>query len=179
MKLKRGDTAILIVDDQERLVPAVSNREAMIERTRMLLQGLKALGVPMIVSEQYPKGLGPTIPEIAELIDSEPLPKMTFSCYADEELRKAIDATGCSSVLVCGTETHVCVLQSAIDMKNAGKNVVIVEDCVSSRKPHDIEIGLRRAEEEGVCISTAETVLFELLERADSPEFKIISKLIK
>lgn len=180
MKCKRGNTAVLVVDYQEKLIPAICNKDTLIPRTRILLEGLRELGVPIIISEQYPKGLGATLPEIQEAAgEAKAYAKTSFSCWDNEELRAAIDATGCDTILVCGTETHICVLQSAIDMVEAGKQVLIVEDCVGSRFPHDIEVGLRRAEQEGVRISTTETVLFEMLRFSGTPEFKVISKLIK
>lgn len=180
MKLKKEDTAVLVVDYQEKLMPAMHNKEEFIARTRILLQGLTAMNIPIIVSEQYPKGLGSTVPEIKEVLGVAPvLPKTTFSCLDDQAIRTAIEATECGTVLICGAETHICVLQSAIDLVESGKNVMIVADCVGSRFPHDMEVGLRRAEEEGVRISTAEAVLFELLGKAGGPEFKIVSKLIK
>lgn len=180
MKCKRDDTAVLVVDYQEKLIPAICNKEKLIPRTRILLEGLRQLGVPIIISEQYPKGLGATLPEIREAAgDAKAYAKTSFSCWDNEGLREAIDATGCRNILVCGTETHICVLQSAIDMVEAGKQVLIVEDCVGSRFPHDIEVGLRRAEQEGVRISTTETVLFEMLRAAGTPKFKAISRLIK
>ena len=180
MKCKRDDTAVLVVDYQEKLIPAICNKEKLIPRTHILLEGLRQLGVPIIISEQYPKGLGTTVPEIREAAgDAKAYAKTTFSCWDNEELREAINATGCRNILVCGTETHICVLQSAIDMVEADKQVLIVEDCVGSRFPHDIEVGLRRAEQEGVRISTTETVLFEMLRAAGTPEFKAISRLIK
>lgn len=180
MKLKKDDTAVLVIDYQEKLMPAMHNREAFIARTRVLLQGLAALDIPVIVSEQYPKGLGTTVPEIQEVLGVAPrLPKTTFSCLDDDAIRAALDATGCQSILICGSETHICVLQTAIDLRETGKDVMIVEDCVGSRFAHDMEIGLRRAEEEGVRLSTTEAVLFELLGKASGTAFKTISKLIK
>lgn len=181
MKCRRDNTAVLIVDYQTKLIPAIGHKEELIKRSRILLEGLKLLGIPMIISEQYPKGLGPTVPEIRETVGDEvkALPKTTFSCWNDEGLREAINTTGCSNILVCGTETHICVLQSAIDMKMAGKDVLIVEDCVGSRFDNDKAVGLKRAEQEGIRLSTTETVLFELLQAAGSAEFKAISKLIK
>ncbi|HBI64048.1 MAG TPA: hydrolase [Clostridiales bacterium] len=180
MKLKREDTAILIVDYQEKLMPAMHNKDAFIPRTCMLLQGLKALDIPMIVSEQYPKGLGSTVPEIKEVLGVAPvLPKTTFSCLDDEAIRAAIEATGCGTILICGAEAHICVLQSAMDLIAMGKKAVLVEDCLGSRKAHDMEISLRRAEQEGVLLTTAEAVLFELLGKGSGATFKTISKLVK
>ncbi|MDO5547081.1 MAG: hydrolase [Eubacteriales bacterium] len=180
MKCRRDNTAVLVVDYQEKLIPAISDKEALLRRSNMLLKGLKTLGIPMIISEQYSKGLGVTVPEIREAVGDTPaMEKGCFSCWDDEGIREAVLATGCQNILVCGTEAHICVLQSAIDMKMEGKDVLIVEDCVGSRFPHDKEIGLRRAEQEGIRLSTAETVLFELTKVSGTPEFKIISKLVK
>lgn len=180
MKCRRDDTAVLVVDYQEKLIPAIYNKETLIPRTRMLLEGLQVLGIPVIISEQYPRGLGATVPEIREVVgDTKAYPKGSFSCWDDEGIQQAIKATGCKNILVCGTETHICVLESAIDMVADGYQVMLVEDCVGSRFPHDTEIGLRRAEQEGVRLSTAETVLFELTRVSGTPEFKAISKLIK
>ncbi len=180
MKCKRDDTAVLVVDYQEKLIPAICNKDTLIPRTRILLEGLRQMGVPIIISEQYPKGLGATVSEVREAAgDAKAYPKTSFSCWDNEELREAINATGCKNILVCGTETHICVLQSAIDMVEAGKHVLIVEDCVGSRFPHDKEVGLRRAEQEGIRTSTTETVLFEMLRFSGTPEFKTISQLIK
>ncbi len=180
MKLNREDTAVLIVDYQEKLMPAMHNKDAFIPRTRMLLQGINALDIPVIVSEQYPKGLGSTVPEIKEVLGIAPiLPKTTFSCLDDDALRTAIQATECNTILICGAEAHICVLQSAMDLVAMGKTVVLVEDCLGSRFAHDMEMGLRRAEQEGVLLTTAEAVLFELLGKASGPAFKTISKLVK
>ena len=180
MKLKKDDTAVLVVDYQEKLMPAMHNRDAFVSRTRILLEGLKTLNIPMVVSEQYPKGLGSTVPEIKEVIGVAPfMPKTTFSCIDDEGIRTAIETLDCKNIIICGSETHICVLQSAIDLLAMGKNVLIVEDCVGSRTEHEMQVGLRRAEEEGARISTTETVLFELLGKAQGAEFKTISKLIK
>lgn len=180
MKMKREKTAALVIDYQEKLMPAMHNREAFIARSRILLQGLNAMDIPMIVSEQYPKGLGVTVPEIKEVLGVVPiLPKTTFSCLDNDAIRTAVEATECDTVLICGSEAHICVLQSAIDLKAAGKEVFIVEDCVASRFPHDMEMSLRRAEEEGIYLTTTEAVLFELLGKASGQEFKTVSKLIK
>lgn len=180
MKLRKDDTAVLVVDYQEKLMPAMHNRDAFVSRTCVLLEGLKTLNIPMVVSEQYPKGLGSTIPEIKEVVGVAPyLPKTTFSCMDDEGIRTALETLDCSNIIICGSETHICVLQSAIDLLAMGKNVLIAEDCVGSRTEHEMQVGLRRAEEEGARISTTETILFELLGKAQGAEFKTISKLIK
>ncbi|WP_432619513.1 hydrolase [Butyricicoccus sp.] len=180
MRLKKETTMVLAVDYQEKLMPAMHNKDAFIPRTCLLLKGLKALDIPMIASEQYPKGLGSTVPEIKEVMGTVPyLPKTTFSCMDDAGLRTAVEATACDTVLLCGAELHICVLQTAMDLIEMGKKVVLVEDCVGSRTAHDMEIGLIRAQQEGVLLTTAEAVLFELLKNASGPVFKTISKLVK
>ena len=139
----------------------------------MLLKGLKALDIPAIASEQYPKGLGSTVPEVKEALGIVPyLAKTTFSCMDDTGIRTAIETIGCKNVLICGAEAHICVLQTAMDLLAAGKTPVLVEDCLGSRFAHDMEIGLIRAQQEGVLVTTAEAVLFELLGKASGSEFK-------
>lgn len=180
MKLRKNDTAVLVIDYQEKLMPAMHNRDAFVSRTRVLLEGLKVLGIPAIVSEQYPQGLGSTIPEIKEVLGVVPyMAKTTFSCMDNAGIRTAIKTLNCNNIIICGSETHICVLQSAIDLLAMGKNVLIAEDCVGSRTEHEMQVALRRAEEEGARISTTETILFELLGNAQDAEFKTISKLIK
>lgn len=181
MKLKKENTAVLVVDYQEKLMPAMHNKDAFIPRTNMLLQGLQALEIPMIVSEQYPKGLGTTIPEIKEALseDATVLPKTAFSLLDDEAIRAAIENLDRDTILICGAEAHICVLQSAMDLVAMGKTVVLVVDCLGSRTAFDMEIGLRRAQQEGVLLTSAEAVLFELQKVGSGPVFKTISKLVK
>jgi len=180
MRFLAEDTLALVVDYQERLIPAMHDREELIRRSVILLSGLKALGIPMVVSQQYTKGIGMTIPAITEAIGHlDYFEKMTFSCYDDEAIKTKIDGLGKKNIIVCGTEAHVCVLQSCIDLKAAGYNVVLVGDCVGSRRTYDKKMGLKRAAREGVFITTYEAILFELLRKAGGDVFKTISKLIK
>lgn len=180
MRLVLEDTMALVVDYQERLMPVMDEREALEKRSVILLEGLKALGVPMLMSQQYTKGIGMTIEPITEAVGSEAyFDKLSFSCYEDEAIRQAIEETGKRVVLVCGIEAHICVLQTCIDLKEAGYTPVLVTDCISSRKRSDVEIALERAKEEGILLTTSESILFELTRKAGTPVFKIISKLIK
>lgn len=180
MRLTKENTAVLVIDYQEKLMPAMHNKDAFIPRTCVLLEGLKALDIPMIASEQYPKGLGATVSEIKAAMGDAPfLPKTTFSCMADEGLRAAVEATGRENILLCGAETHICVLQTALDLLDMGKNVMLVTDCIGSRFAPDMQMGVERAKQEGVHVTTTEAVLFELLVKAGGPAFKTISKLIK
>ena len=181
MKLKKENTAVLVIDYQEKLMPAMHNKEAFIPRTEMLLKGLQALEIPMVVSEQYPKGLGSTVPEIKEVLseDAVVLPKTSFSLLDNDDLRAAIEKLGRDTILICGAELHICVLQTAMDLVAAGKQVVLVADCVGSRTAFDMETGFIRARQEGILMTSAEAVLFELQGVASGPVFKTISKLVK
>ena len=181
MRINANDTAVLVVDYQEKLLPAMSNLESLMDNSKKLLTGLKELEIPMIVTEQYSKGLGHTVPEIIECMGDSYVPyeKMTFSGICTEEIKAAVDALGKKNILVCGVEAHVCVLQSVIDLIAGGYNVLLVEDCIASRKVSDKETSVKRAIGEGALITSAEAVLFELTYGAKSPHFKTISKIVK
>ena len=183
MRIKREETIALFVDFQERMMPVITDGEAVIRRSVILLEGLKALDVPVVFLHQYPKGLGEIVPEIQTAAgDFTPLEKTSFSALGDEKITAEFErlrAAGIKNVLVCGVESHICVLQSCIDLVAAGFHPVMVADCVGSRNPYDREIGLRRAQQEGVLLTTVESILFELCERSGTEEFKAISKLVK
>ena len=180
MRLLLEDTMALVVDYQERLMPAIHNHEDLERRSTILLKGLKTLGVPMVLTQQYTKGIGMTIPAITEAVgSSEYFDKITFSCYDDGAVREKIENLGKKTVIVCGIEAHICVLQTCIDLKTAGYTPVLVADCISSRNAYDTEVALMRAQSEGILLTTTEAILFELTRRAGSPTFKEISRLIK
>ena len=180
MRLLRDDTLAFIVDMQERLVPAMSDKEDLIERNIVFAKGIKAMEIPLIISQQYTKGLGSTLPEIFEAAGTtEYFDKNAFSSWDDEKIKEAILASGKKNILVVGTEAHVCVLQSCLDMKAAGLNPVLVTDCIGSRKKNDKKFGIRRAIQEDILLTTAEAVLFELLQTSKSPYFKAISNIVK
>ena len=180
MRLLLEDTMALVVDYQERLMPAIHNHEDLERRSTILLKGLKTLGVPMVLTQQYTKGIGMTIPAITEAVgSSEYFDKITFSCYDDGAVSEKIENLGKKTVIVCGIEAHICVLQTCIDLKTAGYTPVLVADCISSRNAYDTEVALMRAQSEGILLTTTEAILFELTRRAGSPTFKEISRLIK
>ncbi len=180
MRIKAENTAILVIDYQERLVPAMHNSDDLIKKSTMLLKGMAVLGVPAIVSQQYPKGLGQTIPEITEALgENVVLDKTSFSVCQDDALMAALRICGKSNIAICGMEAHVCVLQSLIDLKALGFEPILVADCISSRNPYDKEVAITRAIQEGAAITTAEALLFELTEGAGNKNFKAISKLVK
>ena len=180
MRILKEDTMALVVDFQEKLMPVMAGAECLEARTNILIKGLKTLDVPMIITQQYTKGIGMTIPSIFESAETEEyFDKVTFSCFDDEAIRAKIEENGKKNVIVCGIESHICVLQTCIDLKEAGYNPILVVDCMSSRKESDKEIAILRAQQEGILLTTTEGILFELTSKAGNPTFKVISKLIK
>ena len=176
MRAYADETAVLVIDYQEKLVPVMGDSSEFISRSKILLQGLIELGIPVIVTQQYTRGLGETISSIKD-IDGIPdaFDKITFSCIRDDN----IERLNVKNVIVCGCEAHICVLQTVIDLLAEAYNVYLVTDCVASRKLSDKDAALIRARQEGAMITTSEAILFELLERAGSDMFKTISGLIK
>ena len=176
MRILREESIALVVDYQEKLVPVMKNREDLINQSQILLQGLQALKIPMIITQQYTKGLGTTVREITEAVGFEDyVEKISFSAY--EQVKDLI--TGKKYVIVCGIESHICVLQTVIDLAAAGYVPVVVEDCISSRKENDKKIALKRMRQEGAILTTTESVLFELLREAGTETSKKIQRLIK
>ena len=180
MKIKTDDTLALCIDFQEKLMPAINDGEQVLNKTAILVKGLKALNVPVIVTQQYTKGLGDTVdPVKSALGEYNVFEKTEFCGYDNIAIREAAESLGRKNILVFGAETHICALQTAIGFKDAGYNVILVEDCCGSRRQADKDSGVKRAMGEGIRISCCETVLFELTGRAGTDEFKIISKLVK
>lgn len=180
MRILTHEAGAVVIDYQEKLIPAISNRESLIQKSRTLLSGLSALGVPMVVSEQYKKGLGPTAPVIDELAANAPhIEKLSFSCCDTPELMDAISKMEKRFIIICGIEAHVCVLQTVIDLIEKDYRPVLVTDCVGSRFEADKEAAVSRAMQEGAIITTCEALLFELTRQAGTDVFKTISKLVK
>jgi nicotinamidase-related amidase len=180
MRIKVEDCVFVQVDVQERLFPHIAEKEELEKNLITLIQGLKLLEVPIIVNEQYKKGIGETIPSLRELTDDYPhFEKTTFSCCGNEDGLSAIKATGKKVVILAGIETHVCVLQTALDLLEEGLQPVLVTDCVNSRKAKDKETAIQRLVQAGVIPTTYESLLFELTVNAKNPVFKGISALVK
>ena len=184
MRITVDKAACLVVDYQEKLVPAMAGKEALMENSVKLIKGLRLLGVPITITGQYTRGLGLNLPEIFQAAGTEEyVDKLTFSAYEAEEVKAALggraEDAGPTAVIVCGIEAHVCVLQTCIDLKEAGYQPVLVTDCITSRKEADKETALRRAQQEGVLLTTSEAILFELTRKAGSEVFKEISRLVK
>jgi len=178
--LKREDSLLVVIDLQERLVAAMPDRETLLDRARRLIAGAKALGLPLLVTEQNPQGLGPTVPEIARLLEGvRPIPKTSFGCLGCEAFGAALRDTGRRSALLCGIETHVCVYQTACGLLAEGWRVEVVADACSSRNPADKAIGLEKCRDAGAGVTSVETALFELLRVAEGAVFKEIARIVK
>jgi nicotinamidase-related amidase len=179
MRICAENTMTIVVDYQERLMPVINEKEEIIRNSVKLLTGLDILGVPCIVSQQYPKGLGETIPAIREVTSQAVYyDKTSFSCYGDTAIKDAINAQARRNVILCGVEAHICVLQTAIDLRDAGFQTILVTDCIGSRKADDKKYGIKRAMHEGVILATYESVLFELTSDAKNQAFKSIANLV-
>lgn len=180
MRILRENTVGLVIDIQERLVPVMEENELLVENCRKLIEGLQILGLPLLVTQQYTKGLGETIEEIKSVIPNfEYIEKKDFSCLDEPVFAEKLALTGAQNVIICGIESHVCVLQTAIDLKAAGYAPVVVFDCVSSRSFDNVDLAAERFRYEGIMMTSFESVLFELTRSAGAPGFKEISKLVK
>jgi nicotinamidase-related amidase len=181
--MNRGDTALVVIDVQEKLLPLISNHENLTWNIGRLLQGAGILGVAACATEQYPKGLGGTVEAIAKRLASvtnlEVATKTMFSCRQCHLVFEGLAEQGIHNLLLCGIETHVCVAQTALDLTANGFNVLVCVDAVGSRHAIDHQTALRRMENCGVTPTTTEAVLFEWCEKAGSDEFKRISKLVQ
>ena len=170
----------MVVDVQERLVPAIFENERLVRNVVRLIRGAGILGVPVFATEQYRKGLGATVPEVAAALGEDiPIEKLSFSACGAAGLTDALRAKGVSDVIVCGIEAHVCVCQSCLDLLAEHYRVFVVADAVGSRTQENCRIGLERVRESGAVIVSTEMILFELLEKAGSEEFKRILELVK
>lgn len=180
MRIKAAACAGLVVDIQERLFPHMYEGEKLLSRVLVLLRGLKALDIPILVTEQYPHGLGSTIEPLSKVLEPvKAIEKMSFSCCGEPEFLAHLNKEGKKWVILCGIEAHVCVLQTVIDLLELGIIPVVVSDCVSSRKPDDFKVAIERMRSEGAVITTSESILFELAVVAGTPQFKLISRLVK
>lgn len=180
MRILKEHTIGLVIDIQERLVPVMEESEQLVENCAKLIQGLQILELPLLVTQQYTKGLGETVEEIRSIIpDFQYIEKKDFSCYDEPAFAEKLDMSGAKNVIICGIESHVCVLQTAIDLKEAGYTPVVVMDCVSSRSFDNVDLAMERFRHEGIMMTSCESILFELTRSAGAPGFKEISKLVK
>jgi nicotinamidase-related amidase len=175
--MSRRDTGLLVIDVQEKLIPLLPRRERIVWNIGRLLDGAAILGVPAAGTEQYPKGLGPLVPEVRGRLTNVP-EKMAFSCAGCTALFERIFAER-DKLLVCGIETHVCVQQTVLDLLGAGIAVYVAVDAVGARFEIDHEVALKRMDAAGAVLTTTEAAIFELCETAAAPEFKQLSQLIR
>lgn len=180
MRITKKNTVGLVIDIQERLIAVMNDKETLLKNCGILTHGLKELEVPMLVSQQYTKGLGDTVHEIQSAFGEFSFyEKKDFSCYQVPEIAGKLKELGAKNIIISGIESHVCVLQTAVDLKAAGLNPIVVMDCVSSRTTANIELAKERFRYEGIMMTTYESILFELTTSAGDPSFRAISKLVK
>ena len=173
--MENQETSLLIIDPQERLISHMFNKEILIDNIKKLIKSFNILKVPVILTEQYPKGLGTTIKEIKdELKENKYLEKLCFDCFGEKEFEIKT-----KNIVICGIEAHVCVFQTALSALKKGFNVFIVADAISSRKESDYKIALRRMEQENIKLATTEMITFQILKKAGTEELKEIQKIIK
>jgi isochorismate hydrolase len=173
-------TALLIIDIQERILPVINNHQLVVNNTIKLIKGFKVLSLPIYYTEQYPKGLGPTVRSITqELGDLKPFDKMSFSCSGAGNLLEDFKSKNLSQIVVCGIESHVCVQQTVLDLLENNLQVNLAADAVSSRNEMDYKTALDRMRNHGAEVTTTESILFELLNVCGTPQFKEISKIVK
>ena len=172
---------LVLVDVQARLVPAMSDFEAAANRIKLLLAGAKELSLPVIVTEQYPQGLGNTLPEFAELLpENTPVfAKTGFSVFQEPEFVKVLEKDKPETLIFCGIESPVCVFQSVLDSLAAGYNTILACDAVASRKNADRDAAIEQMRSSGAMVIGTESVLFMLLRDAKNPAFKAVSKLVR
>lgn len=174
------NTILVIIDVQHKLAAAMHDKGLLVENLVKLVKGAQVLQVPVIVTEQNPRGLGETLPEIGSLLgDFEPVSKLAFSCCRENAFAERLEKSGRGQVLVAGIEAHVCVYQTALGLKAAGYETQVVSDCISSRTAENKAIALERLRYEGVALTGVETVLFELLGTAEGNRFRQILGIVK
>lgn len=177
--LNKEEAVLMIIDIQERLIPVMKDREHVIKNTSNLISIANRLNIPLIVTEQYPKGLGNTVNEINSNLKGNPIiEKISFTGFT-EEVRDALIKTERNKIIITGMETHVCVFQTVRDLLSHGYHVFLVADAVCSRTRENYLNGLSLMSEMGAVVTNTETVFFDLMKKAGTPEFKTLSKLIK
>jgi nicotinamidase-related amidase len=178
--LETDNSVLLVIDVQEKLSRLVHQREKLIDNIQRLIKGMKVFEIPIIVTEQYPQGLGTTISEVTQLLpDVKRLSKVSFSCCGDETILKELKTIGRRQILVSGIEGHVCVYQTVVDLIKYSYEVQVVTDTVSSRTPENRKIAFYLLDKAGATLTSVETVLFELLKIARNDKFKAISQIVK
>jgi len=180
VSFSRDNSLLIIVDIQDKLARTMPELERVVRNTGKLLHAARRLQVPVMVTEQYPDGLGRTLPELESLlINTEPISKMTFSCCGDSRFTDALAIENRSSILLAGMETHICVIQTALDLKSRGYTVGVILDAVCSYNRRDMNTAVMRMRDEGVVMLTTEMIIYELMQRAGTDDFKALLPVLK
>ena len=182
-RLQRAEALLVIIDVQEKLMPVIHDGEAVVRNLDRLVRGFQILDIPIVVTEQYSKGLGPTVPELRatlkETVGYSPIEKLTFSAYGCGEFQAALRLARRKQIIVAGIETHVCVYQTVKDLLDADYQVTLIGDALSSRTVENRDLALRRMVADGSKLSSTEMALFELVVKSATDEFRAIAKLVK
>lgn len=172
-RLQANEAVLVVVDMQEKLVPTIPEAPRIIPRIGLLVRAAETLEIPILMTTQYAKGLGPTDPRVASMAPAvKPIDKITFSCFGSEEFKQALSATGRRSLILCGVESHICVLQTGLDALAEGRPVFLVTDATSSYDAVSSSLGQRRLEKAGCVLTTAEMTIFELMGASGTAAFK-------
>ena len=174
-------TLLAVIDVQERMMPVIDRNGQIIANIAKMVRGCRTLGIPMLVTEQYSRGLGSTVAPVAEAMAEwyRPIEKMTFSAVTSMGFMQQLETTGAKRVLLCGVETHICIFQTARDLREVGWDVEIVTDAVGSRLDSNYQMALDRMARHGIEMTSVEMALFSNLKTAESPDFKAISAIVK
>lgn len=179
-RIVRHRTVLVVVDIQKRFRDLISRMDQVLDRTGRLIQFCRALDIPILVTEHYPQGLGATVPEVQSLLEPfNPIEKIHFSCWGCDEFKQQFKALGRDQVILAGIETHVCIYQTAADLRREGRQVALAADAVSSCSKANRKLGLKACRELDVQILGTQMLMFELLERAGTDEFKTVAKLLQ
>jgi nicotinamidase-related amidase len=180
MRLLKDESVAVVVDMQEKLLPHIHDGEVILSNCLKLIAGLKILSIPVMITQQYTKGLGPTVPDIIKMFpEFRYIEKISFSCCEEPEFGNELERLAGKNIILFGIESHVCVLQTCLDLLASGKQPVVVEDCISSRKVNDRTIAIERMRQEGAIITTMESLLFEFTRKAGNDIFRSISGIVK
>lgn len=171
---------MVVVDVQEKLLPYVIGKDEVLGNIQMLIKFAHIMDIPVILTEHYPKGLGVTVSEIKEVLSEyEPKEKVIFSCWGSMDFKEKLKELGIKTLMIAGIESHICVQQTTLDAINSGYEVHVISDAVSSRTQRNLDIGIEKMRQFNAVISSTEMAMYEIMERADTKEFKEVLKLVK
>ncbi len=178
--INRNKTALIVVDVQEKFRPVIFEMDRVIDNTKKVIEGASILGIPIIVTEQYPKGLGKTVDDIKDSLgDFKPIEKLSFSCFGDTKFIEELEKLNVTDIIILGIEAHVCITKTILDAIAKGYRVHLVTDAISSRSESNLKIAIERAKQSGAFLASSEMILFQLMDAAGTEEFKKISEIIR